>query len=535
MRFVSFLLTAGIALVGNLACAQPQRGAGPVVALCPEVTQGAVESALTALPPDQTAALLPIFEACALSVDAAKAWAALLPTAQGVEPLLERARKALGEAGTLEPLYDAACSALVPKLFGSLVEADAMGTECDQTLMAAFASPAVLFSTLELLEEGGPGTWVDEMTLTLQTASNPPLQMQATLVSRSGNPKAVDAALLDLRTLVAGILSMPDQVLARRLLRTLFVEQPERPSIRPTGSASQVFWLVLDAMEAALADSANAPQEFKPQIGFPGVPLPDHPKAPAQRAPLLASLRFEMRTIADFAAGNSKRVVDIRMTEVSEAFTQALLSRLNQHPCVSDAEAVSSYGLTLVAFRMACETKPPEVKKARREAIEERLIAPYNAYMAQQAKLLANPGELPSDPMPTGQSGQRADLPPLEKWILCEEAKGCRVDRAVLARYLEDMGALGREARIIPNYDRDSGTYRGFKLVGIKPGSIYRAIGLRSGDIVVQVNGEELSSPGKAMEVFNQLSGVVKVVILLLRQGKPFELPISIEDGVYKP
>jgi membrane-associated protease RseP (regulator of RpoE activity) len=61
------------------------------------------------------------------------------------------------------------------------------------------------------------------------------------------------------------------------------------------------------------------------------------------------------------------------------------------------------------------------------------------------------------------------------------------LDKRVLEARLADATRFASEARAVPYY-RD-GAYRGVKLVGLRPDSLYRAIGLRGGDVIVRVNG----------------------------------------------
>jgi hypothetical protein len=104
-----------------------------------------------------------------------------------------------------------------------------------------------------------------------------------------------------------------------------------------------------------------------------------------------------------------------------------------------------------------------------------------------------------------------------------------RIDRGMLNEQLQDLAKLGREARVIPNYDKESGTYKGFKLIGVRPNSLYRAIGIRSGDVIKQINGEELSSPGKALELFTKLQTSSGITLDIDRRGKSHTMNYTIE------
>ncbi|MFH1532498.1 MAG: type II secretion system protein GspC [Pseudomonadota bacterium] len=103
------------------------------------------------------------------------------------------------------------------------------------------------------------------------------------------------------------------------------------------------------------------------------------------------------------------------------------------------------------------------------------------------------------------------------------------IDRGLLDEKLQDLGALGREARVIPNYDRESGSYKGFKLIGVRPNSLYRNIGIRSGDVILQVNGEEMNSPSKALELFTKLQTSNEISLDIKRRGKVETLQYKIQ------
>ena len=92
------------------------------------------------------------------------------------------------------------------------------------------------------------------------------------------------------------------------------------------------------------------------------------------------------------------------------------------------------------------------------------------------------------------------------------------VSRAMLDEQLQDLSQLGMEARIVPNYR--NGKYEGFKLVGVRPNSLYRALGIRSGDIVKRINGVEINSPNKAIQLFEQFRTASSIQLDTERRGK---------------
>ncbi len=101
------------------------------------------------------------------------------------------------------------------------------------------------------------------------------------------------------------------------------------------------------------------------------------------------------------------------------------------------------------------------------------------------------------------------------------------IDRSMLEEQLADLSQLGREARVVPNY-RD-GQYQGFKLIGVRPGSMYRALGIRSGDIIQRVNGQAIDSPNKAIQLFEQLRTQERIELDIERRGQSRTLSYSIK------
>lgn len=93
------------------------------------------------------------------------------------------------------------------------------------------------------------------------------------------------------------------------------------------------------------------------------------------------------------------------------------------------------------------------------------------------------------------------------------------VDRAMLDEQLADLDNLVRQARVIPHYKR--GKPAGFKVVGIRSNSLFRHLGLKTGDVLKSVGGEELTSINKAFALFEKLKTSDNLSLDFERQGKP--------------
>ncbi|MCC6624330.1 MAG: PDZ domain-containing protein [Deltaproteobacteria bacterium] len=101
------------------------------------------------------------------------------------------------------------------------------------------------------------------------------------------------------------------------------------------------------------------------------------------------------------------------------------------------------------------------------------------------------------------------------------------LDRKMLDKQLADISKLQQDARPTPHYQDNQ--YQGIKLASVRPGSLFRAIGLRTGDIVKSVNGTAIDSPTKALELFEQLKSSSNIAVEIERRGKPNTLSYSIQ------
>ena len=102
-----------------------------------------------------------------------------------------------------------------------------------------------------------------------------------------------------------------------------------------------------------------------------------------------------------------------------------------------------------------------------------------------------------------------------------------QIDRGMLNEQLDDLGTLSRQARVIPHYRQ--GKPQGFKIVGVRPGSLYSHIGVRSGDILKSVNGDGINSPTKALELYEKLKNSDNVTLDIERRGRKTTLEYIIK------
>jgi general secretion pathway protein C len=103
------------------------------------------------------------------------------------------------------------------------------------------------------------------------------------------------------------------------------------------------------------------------------------------------------------------------------------------------------------------------------------------------------------------------------------------IERNVLDNTLGDLNKIATQARIVPSFK--NGAANGFKLFSIQPGSLYSSIGIENGDVVQRVNGYEINSPEKALELYQKLKESGHVTIQLERGGQMITKEYNITGG----
>lgn len=100
------------------------------------------------------------------------------------------------------------------------------------------------------------------------------------------------------------------------------------------------------------------------------------------------------------------------------------------------------------------------------------------------------------------------------------------IPRQEIDNVLSNLNQVATQARIVPSFH--NGKANGFKLFSIRPNSLYSKIGIQNGDIVQKINGYEINSPDKALEIYSKLKDAQSITVDLVRRGKSQTLSYSI-------
>ena len=162
---------------------------------------------------------------------------------------------------------------------------------------------------------------------------------------------------------------------------------------------------------------------------------------------------------------------------------------------------------------------------ARIYAVEQKRVlidnAGSNEYIDDSAAAGPNLGVAPL-PLP-GQPQVNANADGVKQ--LSENQYS--VARGTINGALNDLSTLATQARIVPSFK--NGVANGFKLFSIVPDSLYAKIGVQNGDVIRRINGYEMNSPDKALEIYQKLRDASRIEIEIERRGETLRKSYSIE------
>lgn len=115
----------------------------------------------------------------------------------------------------------------------------------------------------------------------------------------------------------------------------------------------------------------------------------------------------------------------------------------------------------------------------------------------------------------------------MDKGIRKIDATHYEIDRALVNQVLANPMAVARGARIVPSIQ--GGKANGFKMYAIRPTSVYHKIGIQNGDTIHAVNGFDISSPDKALEVYTKVKSASSLSLNITRRGKSVTMGYTIK------
>jgi general secretion pathway protein C len=98
--------------------------------------------------------------------------------------------------------------------------------------------------------------------------------------------------------------------------------------------------------------------------------------------------------------------------------------------------------------------------------------------------------------------------------------------RNMINEAMGDVSKLMTEIAIVPHME--DGQPAGLAMSKIKPNSIFRRMGLRNGDILKGVDGQEIRSVDDALKLYENLKEASSVNVQILRRGQQYNIDYNI-------
>lgn len=210
--------------------------------------------------------------------------------------------------------------------------------------------------------------------------------------------------------------------------------------------------------------------------------------------------------------------------QADDARLAAIEAKLDTVTTKLDAVATKLDATTSSLEELAAEAT---ARKARSDALEARRLAREEDREQRGRRDLADPFGLPSEL--TGPREIEGAAAGIECEGLESTAVSCQIDRALLDQIMADPAVLAKQARVVPHV-RDGVVY-GYKLYGIRRGSLPKLLGMQNGDAITGVDGKSLDSLEAVMDIYAALRDGRKGVVLdVERRGASMTVTVEIVE-----
>ena len=134
-------------------------------------------------------------------------------------------------------------------------------------------------------------------------------------------------------------------------------------------------------------------------------------------------------------------------------------------------------------------------------------------------------GAAPAPATPAAPAGDPL-MAEMEKGVKKITENNYEVQRGTVDSLLSNMSVLSRAARIVPEIK--DGKAAGFRMFSVRPDGPFAKIGFQNGDVISAINGLDMSSPDKALEVYTKLRSASHLSVAMERNGQKITKEYSI-------
>lgn len=131
--------------------------------------------------------------------------------------------------------------------------------------------------------------------------------------------------------------------------------------------------------------------------------------------------------------------------------------------------------------------------------------------------------EIPDD---SGNLGGGPTLQMSSSWVTPISETEFSVPRAALNEKISNLNDILQTARAVPYMEGNR--FRGFLIQTIDDNSPFKELGVRTGDILTNVNDIPLDNPGRGLEAYQKLRDSSRVNLEVIRNGRKVNLNFNI-------
>jgi general secretion pathway protein C len=131
-----------------------------------------------------------------------------------------------------------------------------------------------------------------------------------------------------------------------------------------------------------------------------------------------------------------------------------------------------------------------------------------------------------AEPQPAGEGSGDELQAAIDGGIKKIDDNNYEIDKALVDKVLANPMAVAKGARVVPAVK--NGKPDGFKLYAIRPNSVYAKLGLTNGDTLESINGFDLTSADRALEVYTKLREATSLEVGITRRGKDMTIKYQI-------
>ena len=181
-------------------------------------------------------------------------------------------------------------------------------------------------------------------------------------------------------------------------------------------------------------------------------------------------------------------------------------------------------------FRVGDPVKTAMVKQILRERVVLTVNGKDEALDIEKtvkSEGAASKGPVSPEPPPESAPEPPPEQPEQAEQPSAEPAQEVSVGRQQVEGAIQNVNELMKQVRIRPHFT--NGQPDGLSLSGIKPGSIFQDIGLKSGDVIVGVDGRPIQSVDDALKFYTSLKDSKNVALQIRREGRDETIKYSVE------